>query len=621
MISRLATIAEKFIRGFTVRSVRLGRILERRQRVIQIAAAAVAIGLGLWGWTINKPPANLSNWFDNIFRTAQLVTLQFPADLYDSIPWQLQVARLLVPLVAILATINVLVGAITRPIRLALMPYVKGHVVLCGTAQLNEAALHTLAERGRRIVTVAPVSDPARCESLDALGITFVEADPFQSVTFRALNIAEASALFLTLGDDIDNIDLAMLAFAAAEKRSDDLAPLLLGVMIEREDLARELDAALDGLARKHNIRYHRLCPDREGLRIELRRFAPVFLKASPSERSRLLVIGLYANWQQIIMQLVISSQDHPEALPLISLVLDEAEAAAFAIWRSAKPDLDLVARFEILPQGAGLLPTGETPSDDRITFDAPQLVVILRADEDAVATALALRRPGNRFGLRGQPILVHRSKEDRVLARLGETEVRDRTFQDLIAFGGLVRPEAIERVLDQRGDEIAIALHENYLHAENTLGAGSTTALAAWADLLENLREANRAAAEHAAILFASVGLRLVPAHGGATNEVTAEELETLARVEHRRWIADRIDRGWRSGPARDDEQLIHPSITPFEGLSAHDREKDRNTVRALLSAIGHAGFRLAPATTSDVDSVWNRTIPAGHRPDRRDW
>ena len=121
MISRLATIAEKFIRVFTVRSVRLGRILERRQRVIQIAAAAVAIGLGLWGWTINKPPANLSNWFDNIFRTAQLVTLQFPADLYDSIPWQLQVARLLVPLVAILATINVLVGAITRPIRLALI--------------------------------------------------------------------------------------------------------------------------------------------------------------------------------------------------------------------------------------------------------------------------------------------------------------------------------------------------------------------------------------------------------------------------------------------------------------------------------------------------------------------
>lgn len=85
----------------------------------------------------------------------------------------------------------------------------------------------------------------------------------------------------------------------------------------------------------------------------------------------------------------------------------------------------------------------------------------------------------------------------------------------------------------------------------------------------------------------------------------MTAEEIETLARVEHRRWVADRVDRDWRSGPARDDEQLIHPNITPFEDLSTQDQEKDKNTVRALLSAIGHAGFRLAPAAKRDVDSV----------------
>ena len=605
MISRLATIVEQFVRAFTRRSARLGRLVAGRRTLIQIAAAALAVTLGLWGWTINKPPANLGGWLNNIFRTAQLVTLQFPTNLDTGIPWQLEVARLLVPVVALIATINVLVGAITRPMRLALMPYAKGHVVLCGAAQLNEAALNTLADRGRRIVAVARAFAPARCEALEALGITIIEADPFQSETFRALNIAEASALFLTHEDDLANLDLAMLALAAAEKRPNDLPPLVLGVIIEREDLARELNAALDGLARKHSVRYHRLCPDREGLRLELPRFAPIFLKATPSERSRLLVIGFYPNWQQIIMQLVISSQDHPEAVPVISLVLDETEAAAFAIWRSAKPDLDLVARFEILPRGAGLLPTGEIPSDDRTSFDAPQLVVVLRADADAVATALALRRPGNRFGLRGQPILVHRSKEDRLLARLGETEVRDRSFRDLIAFGGLVRSEAIERVLDRRGDEIAIALHENYLQAAKASGAGSTAALAAWADLPENMREANRAAAEHAAILFASVGLRLVPAHEGAIHEVTAEEIETLARVEHRRWIADRVDREWRSGPARDDEQLIHPNITPFEDLSTQDQEKDKNTVRALLSAIGHAGFRLAPAAKRDVDSV----------------
>lgn len=81
MISRLATIVEQFVRAFTRRSARLGRLVAGRRTLIQIAAAALAVTLGLWGWTINKPPANLGGWLNNIFRTAQLVTLQFPTNL------------------------------------------------------------------------------------------------------------------------------------------------------------------------------------------------------------------------------------------------------------------------------------------------------------------------------------------------------------------------------------------------------------------------------------------------------------------------------------------------------------------------------------------------------------
>jgi hypothetical protein len=590
MTSGLATVIEALLRRVARLSARLGSFLKQRQRIMQVAAAAIAVALGLWGWTIQKPPAGFSNWLDNVFRTAQLVTLQFPSELDTSIPWQLQVARLLVPLVAFVATINVLISAITRPIRGAFMPYVSGHIVLSGAARLKEEALNTLAAHGRRIVTIVSAFDPAQCEALDALGITLVEADPFQPRTFCQVNLAAASALFLTHDDDIDNLDLAMLAFAAVEKRSGDLPPLLLGVMIEREDLARELGAALDGLVRKHNIRYFRLCPDRESLRIALKRSAPVFLKADIEEQTRVLVVGLRGKWQQIIMQLVISIQDHPEVLPLFILVLDENETSAFATWRATKPDLDLVGRFEIIPRGEGLLPTAEMLADHGLRNEAPQLIVVLREDEDAVATALALRCPGNSFGLSDQVILVRRSKEDRLLARLGETNVRDRSLQDLIAFGGLVPAEAIERVLDSRVDEIAIALHQQYLGKVDALGSGSKAALAAWDDLPENLREANRAAAEHAPILFAAVGRRIVSRLDCPAHELAAEEIETLARIEHRRWMADRIDRGWRSGPERNDDLLIHPSIMPFDLLSPQDQEKDRSAVRALQAALAHS-------------------------------
>jgi hypothetical protein len=43
----------------------------------------------------------------------------------------------------------------------------------------------------------------------------------------------------------------------------------------------------------------------------------------------------------------------------------------------------------------------------------------VLREDADAIATMLALRRPGNALGTDAVPVLVRQSKEDRLLSRV----------------------------------------------------------------------------------------------------------------------------------------------------------------------------------------------------------
>jgi hypothetical protein len=169
---------------------------------------------------------------------------------------------------------------------------------------------------------------------------------------------------------------------------------------------------------------------------------------------------------------------------------------------------------------------------------------------------------------------------------------VRNRDMTRLVAIGGLVRAESIERVLDGKGDEVAIALHAHYLAAANTLGAGSPASLEAWDGLAENLREANRAAAEHAPILFASAGFQIVAAAPGIKPAtLSCTELECLARVEHRRWIADRINRGWSYGKFRDDRRMLQPDLVPYDALSGADREKDRNAVKVLSSVLAAQG------------------------------
>jgi hypothetical protein len=188
--------------------------------------------------------------------------------------------------------------------------------------------------------------------------------------------------------------------------------------------------------------------------------------------------------------------------------------------------------------------------------------------------------------------MLVHQSKEDRVLYRLGEIRIAERDLTRLVAFGGLVRAESIDRVLDRAGDEVAIRLHAHYLDAAKTLPPGSPAALATWDGLTENLRDANRVVADHSPILFAAAGLMIARSEERTeVAAVTPDELERLAMIEHRRWMADRLDHGWRRGAIRDDRLMLHTDFVPWDELSDSDKQKDCNSVRALIASLAEVG------------------------------
>ncbi len=577
----------------TLLAGRMAAYVNRNRRWIQAIAGAIALGLGFWGFwqTVEPDQRSWSTLLDTVFQTAQLVTLQFPSDIKNDMSWPLQIARFAVPLVAVLASFQVLIGSITRPARLALLPLASGHIVVCGSEAMTEAALIALAKRGRQVISVSPSIDSTQRDTLEGLGITIVEGDPLLPATINSLNLSRAAALFLTAEDDITNLNIAMLALGAIDARPPELPMLVLAVMIDREDLAAELDLALDSLSRSHRVRYHRLCADREGIRLELARYAPVLLKASSDIVSHVLVVGLAGTWRQVIMQIIVAAQDHPDKRPVLTFVVDDSGAALVQHWREVKPELDLVAEVVVLTTEADeLLPSEDDAAQWREKYPAPQLAVVLREDADAIATTLALRRPGNPLRTEETPILVRQSKEDRLLSRLGETVIPDRYLSKLVAVGGLVRADTIERVLDYKGDEMAIALHAQY--RESMKSAEKTSALEEWDGLPENIRDANRAAANHIPILFGAAGFRISSSTPAAQPPaLSAEDVERLARVEHRRWVADRIDRRWRYGESRDDRLLLHPDLVPYEKLSDSKKEQNRNWIRTLAGIVAARG------------------------------
>jgi hypothetical protein len=111
------------------------------------------------------------------------------------------------------------------------------------------------------------------------------------------------------------------------------------------------------------------------------------------------------------------------------------------------------------------------------------------------------------------------------------------------------------------------------------------------WADLDEDLRNSNRAAADHIDIKLRAIGAQRVRGRGDAAFCFTAVEVELLAEIEHRRWWADRLLNGWTPGSPKDPVRKIHPDLRPWQELSEAMREKDRqqiNDLPAILAADG---------------------------------
>ena len=144
-----------------------------------------------------------------------------------------------------------------------------------------------------------------------------------------------------------------------------------------------------------------------------------------------------------------------------------------------------------------------------------------------------------------------------------------------------LFRADALDRQA-LKIDETARILHGYY----NARYPGEPNA-GPWEKLEPEARRNNYWQALHLSAKLRAVGCRFTPRTEAIAGEEPVTwfndlEIETLARMEHNRWQANRSLAGYRPGP-RDDRRLFHPDLRPYEDLEEDVKDKDRLFIRAL--------------------------------------
>jgi ppGpp synthetase/RelA/SpoT-type nucleotidyltranferase len=141
--------------------------------------------------------------------------------------------------------------------------------------------------------------------------------------------------------------------------------------------------------------------------------------------------------------------------------------------------------------------------------------------------------------------------------------------------------------------DLIAQAIHKEYLRERLASRPKEDPALRNWDALPEAFKESSRQQARHILTKLRAIGCQDVAAGAakGRPVELTPEEVERLARMEHGRFVVERLRAGWRWGEKRDAEKKTSPYLASWSQLSPEVQDIDRNTVRKIPELLRAAG------------------------------
>ena len=176
-------------------------------------------------------------------------------------------------------------------------------------------------------------------------------------------------------------------------------------------------------------------------------------------------------------------------------------------------------------------------------------------------------------------------------------------------------RLTAQDRVIDslssytaaQVTERLAQAIHGAYVRAvqaaslDTATGQGAPPAgrvsMRQWEELPEWLKESNRAQARQVGEKLAVIGCLTVPAFDPSLSFALAEdEVQLLARLEHERWVKERMAQASLPGPGPDGRG--HPDLVPWEELTDEARAKDVQAVRSIPIILASVGFQVLRAS-----------------------
>jgi voltage-gated potassium channel Kch len=478
------------------------------------------------------------------------------------------------------------------------LPWLHGHVVVCGTGSKGSRLAEEALERGLRVVVVEIDADNPNLGPLRRDGATVIAGDARDDDVLREAGVARAGVVIACTRRDGDNIEVAGLVCRLVNtERPRRMHPRasrvrcfahvadaeLVTCALCDPTLTRPDDDFELRLFSRHDVAARMLATDHLSRAL-----------ASPATCARqvhVVLAGLGRTGEAVACA-ALEFPHAPIGAPLHLTVVDRDAAVRVEsfvrrrrLTRAENGVRDLCT-IEARPLVV-VDPRAFTRELEAIHGRRPVDAVVVWLEDDTLAVECGLdARP---WAIEhGVPVFVRARRGAGVATLLrGDGAALRNGLAPVTAFGQDEETCGWDVVVGERLDELGRAIHEGYL---STVGASGDPGQQ-WHALPEVDARSNLGQADHIPFKLAALGLRIAPGTSPADAcPFTDAEIEFLARLEHDRWVADRLLLGFRlprAGESKDKVRRIHPDLVPWEDLSEAARRKDQDPVRAIASLL----------------------------------
>jgi predicted dinucleotide-binding enzyme len=563
------------------------------------ALAATFLGtlvFGTIGYQQYDPATRL---VDALYSAAQLFAMHAP-HLEGRIPWTLEVGRWLGAFTTVLALFQVIKHMFREEWDAQRISRIKNHVVVCGLGRKGLAAARHLTEQGKQVVVIEKSPAPDMVEACRELGAHVLTGDAVNPDILQGARIESAESLIAICPDDATNCEIAANASRLRAAMNIGAPPLQCRVQagdMEARSALQEMLAqknaasgavihffdSFDPEARRLLVRG--LPIDHDGIKPDDKRDLHLvilgFGRMGRALAVRAAQLGVFAAPGRLKISVIDRRADvHSQALRF-----HHAQVADVC-------DIEFHQQEAISPETRKLLKDWCARRDSNTS-----LAVCFDNEQLALEIAVQLRQLIEANDVR---VAVRLSGQSGLARLMEERRGEPGSAVNFHPFG-----TQDYSLANDSGERFARQIHAAYIKmrcdeagqdAAKLEKLAKDSSMKDWDDMTEDLRESNRQQADHIHIKLRALGLKVADEMDSrpAVAEFTPAQIELLAEMEHRRWMAERRMANWTYAPAKNEQRRENPNLVSWDKLPENIKDYDRNAVREIPMLLAEAKIKI---------------------------